>query len=102
MEPTELETVENQYWIDMAEALARLEKNRDFQDIILNGYFKDKAINAVSMLSNDGVKERGERGNIMEDLVAISNLQYHFRMIKNLGAVYQDDEDEANGPSTEA
>jgi hypothetical protein len=100
MEPTELETVENQYWIDMAEALARLEKNKDFQDIILQGYFKDKAINGVSMLANDGVKERGERGNIMEDLVAISNLQYHFLMIKNLGAVYQDDEDEANGPST--
>jgi hypothetical protein len=52
------------------------------------------------MLANDGVKQRGERGNIMEDLVAISNLQYHFLMIKNLGAVYQDDEDEANGPST--
>jgi hypothetical protein len=100
MEPTELETVENQYWIDMAEALTRLEKNKDFQDIILQGYFKDKAINGVSMLANDGVKERGERGNIMEDLVAISNLQYHFLMIKNLGAVYQDDEDEANGPST--
>jgi len=101
MEPTELETVENQYWIEQAEALARLEKNKDFQDIIMNGYFKDKAINGVSMLSNDGVKQRGERGNIMEDLVAISNLQYHFLMIKNLGAVFQDDMDEENSPVVE-
>lgn len=100
MEPTELETVESQYWVDQAEALARLEKNKDFQMVVLNGYFKDKAINGVSMLAEPYVKTQGQRGDIMEDMVAISNLQYHFKMIKNLGAIAQDDMDEELGPQT--
>jgi len=102
MEPTELEMVENQYWVDMAEALQRLEKNKDFQHVVLDGYFKDRAINGVSLLAEPGVKQRGERGDIMEDMVAISNLQYYFKMVKNLGAVMQDDMDEELGPQVEA
>ena len=91
MEPTELETVENQYWVDMYEALQRLEKNKDFQTVILEGYFRDKAVNGVSMLAEPSIKQQGQRGDIMEDMVAISNLQYHFKMIKNLGSIAQDD-----------
>ena len=91
MEPTELETTENQYWVDQNSALERLKKNKDFQDVILNGYFVNKAINGVSMLSVESVKAGGKRGDIMEDLVAISNLQYHFAMIANLGAIAEDD-----------
>lgn len=91
MEPTELETVENQYWIDQWESLDRLMKNKDFQDVILEGYFKNKAVNGVSMLAEPSIKQAGQRGDIMEDLVAISNLQYHFKMIKNFGLIAEDD-----------
>lgn len=102
MEPTELETVENQYWVDMYEALQRLEKNKDFQAVILEGYFRDKAINGVSMLAEPSIKQQGQRGDIMEDMVAISNLQYHFKMIKNLGSIAQDDMlEEALNPTKE-
>lgn len=105
MEPTEkeieLETTENQFWIEQAQALARLEKNKDFQDVVINGYLMHKALDSVSMLADDGVKLRGERGNVMEDLVAISNLQYHFRMIKNLGTVAEDEEYEQVAPDVE-
>lgn len=102
MEPTELETTENQYWVDQNASLSRLKKNKDFQDVILNGYFKDKAINGVSLLAVPSVKEAGQRGDIMEDLVAISNLQYHFMMIENLGAIAEDDMiEEALNPVTE-
>jgi len=91
MEPTELETTENQYWVDMHEALKRLETNRDFKMVVLEGYFKDRAINGVSMLAEPSVKQQGQRADIMEDMVAISNLQYYFKMIKNLGAIAEDD-----------
>ena len=91
MEPTELETVENQYWVDQAQALERLMKNKDFQTVVLDGYFKDKAINGVSMLAEPSIKQQGQRGDLMEDMIAISNLQYHFKMIRNLGAIAEDD-----------
>lgn len=90
----ELQTIENQYWVDMAQALARLEDNKDFKKVILDGYFRDKAINGVSILGSDYVRRNGVRGEVMEELVAISHLQDYFITLKNLGTVVpEDDED---------
>lgn len=98
MEPTEqeveLEMTENQYWIDKYESLHRLEKNADFQSVILGGYFVDKAVNGVSMLSDEATKRDGKRGDLMETLVAISQLQDYFRTIKSLGCIAPDLDDE--------
>ncbi len=97
-EEIELETAEAQYWVDMAKALENLEKNEDFKKVVLNGYFRDKALDGVSLLAVPAVKQAGERPEIMEDLVAISNLKYHFSMIKNLGSIAEDDANEILGP----
>jgi len=43
-------SVENQYWVNLKEALDRLNSNEDFKLVIKEGYFKDKAVNGVSML----------------------------------------------------
>ena len=86
-------TVENSYWAGMWEALERLQNNPDFKKVILDGYFKDKAINGVSLLAVDGIKRQGLRGEIMEELVAISALQDFFITIENLGRG-RDEEDE--------
>ena len=103
MEPTEveLETTENQYWIDKCAALERLEKNPDFQSLILEGYFKDRSINGVSMLADDGVKRQGQRPDVMEMLVAVSQLMDYFRTVKNLGSLAIDEEEDLTGPDTE-
>lgn len=98
----ELETIENQYWVDQAQALARLEKNEDFKKVILTGYFKDKAIDGVSLLANDGIKRAGARGDVMETLVAISTLEDHLSTIKNLGAIAEDDLQDEFGPDVES
>ena len=94
----ELLTIENQYWVDLAEALIRLENGNpqpdDFKKVIMDGYFKDRAINGVSMLATDHVKRGGFRPDVMEGLVSISNLQDYFIMIKNLGTVPAEDESE--------
>ena len=94
----DLLTVENEYWVTMHDALARLENGNpqpeDFKLVILEGYFKDKAINGVSMLATDYVKQAGVRGDIMEQLVAISQLEDYFATIHNLGTVPADAEDE--------
>lgn len=93
-EEQKLLMVENDYWADMAQALARLEQNDDFKKVILDGYFKDHAVRQTSGLADPGVKARGERPSMMEDLVAISNVQYYLMMIKNLGTMPDEEGDE--------
>jgi len=83
-ESVELETTEIEHYVDMGQALDRLRNNEDFNKVILDGYFKDKAADSVSLLSLPVIKKRGERGDIMEDLVAISNLQFFFMTIDQM------------------
>lgn len=96
-EPTdnvELEYSENEYWVVLYEALERLQENDDFKKVIKEGYFKDKAVDGVSLLATDYVRQTGVRGNIMEELVAISALENYFQTIVNKGAPVYADEDE--------
>lgn len=86
----EVMTTSNDYWVDLAEALVRLEKNTDFKKVILEGYFRDKAVDGVSMLAHPEVKRRNQRGEVFEGLVAISQLQDYFLTIKNLGLFEED------------
>jgi hypothetical protein len=79
----ELETVELNEYLDMGEALHRLQKNPDFIKVIMEGYLTKKVKSSVSLLAVPGIKQRGERGDVMEDLVSVSNLQYFFAMIEN-------------------
>lgn len=82
----EILTVENNYWANLNGALERLKSNPDFQTVILEGYFKDRAINGVSMLcapNSDGAK----RKDLLDEFYAISNLTWYFKMIEHMGAV---------------
>lgn len=78
--------VENKAASDMWYALERLKKNPDFQLVILQGYFVDKAVDGVSLLASDQIIKQGNRPAVIEDLIAISSLQDHFIVIENLGA----------------
>lgn len=90
--------IDNKPWVDKYYALVRLYDNPDFKTVILDGYFTERAVNGVSMLANMGTVVRGDRPQIMEELVAISRLQDYFNTIKNLSGVdaasEYDDEDE--------
>jgi hypothetical protein len=88
----ELELAERQSWIEMYEALQRLEENKDFKKIILDGYLKDSAVDKVSLLATDYVRTRNLRATIFEELVAISALEGYLHTIKNMGAPVEDDE----------
>ena len=87
------EVKEYNYYVGMRQALERLESNPDFQKVILEGYFKDKAINGVSMLATNYIRKNGLRPEVMEALVAISQLQDFFITIKQLGAEVEDVDD---------
>jgi hypothetical protein len=85
---------ENTYWTELANALEELEKNTHFKKLILEGYFKDFAINQTSMLATDYVRKSGSRPEIMERLVAISNLQDWFNTIRQLTTSFAEEQDE--------
>ena len=67
----------------MGEAWNRLQRNSDFKKVILKGYCEKKALASVSLLAVPQIKEKGHRPDVMEDLVAISNLQYYFKIIEH-------------------
>lgn len=92
LELTAEELKEYNYYVGMRQALERLETNPDFQKVILEGYFRDKAVNGVSILASERIKREGRRSDVMEALVAISQLQDYFITIKHLGAEIEDDE----------
>lgn len=83
--------IEDTYMKDMYQALERLEQNKDFKKVILDGYFKDYAVNQTSLLAMDYVRREGVRPQILERLVAISALQDYFMTIAQLGATSKDD-----------
>ena len=85
---------EYNYYVGLKQALDRLETNPDFKKVILEGYFRDKAVNGVSLLATDYVRKNGLRAEIMENLVAISNLQDYFLTIKKMGTEPEDDDTE--------
>ena len=99
LELTADELKEYNYYVGMRQALERLENNPDFQKVILDGYFKDKAVNGVSMLASGYIKKNGLRVDIMESLVAISQLQDYFITVKQLGAEddSEDDSEDEDG-----
>lgn len=81
----ELESVDNSYWVELDKALKRLLKSEDFKKVILEGYLKDKALSGVSLLGRSDVKKRGERPDVIEELVSVANLQqYLFTVIPSL------------------
>ena len=82
-----LATTDRTYWVDLAEALERLEQNDDFKKVILEGYFKEKAVMGVSLLATDQIKRANARTDVMEGLIAISALEDHFHVIKTMGKI---------------
>lgn len=85
-EEREILTVSNNYWVEMKQSLDRLRENADFKKVILEGYFKDRAVNGVSMLSapsSDSVKKK----ELLDEMMAISNLVWYFKMLDHMGSI---------------
>jgi hypothetical protein len=83
--PKQLETVDvvADHAIKMGEALKRLKENPDFKVLILEGYLEQKVLASVSLLAVPAIKSRGERPEVMEDLVSASNLQFFFMQVED-------------------
>ena len=82
-EKNELMTASLDHAIEMGEALNRLQRNKDFVKVITDGYLRDKVLASFSLLAVPQIKSQGQRPDIMEDLVAASNLKYFFQIIEH-------------------
>ena len=82
-EQIEFETASLDHAISMGEAWLRLQRNGDFKKVITNGYLKEKVLASVSLLGVPQIKDKGRRPDVMEDLVAASNLAYFFKIIEH-------------------
>ena len=82
-----IESTDNTYWIEQAEALELLKKDPNFIKVISEGYFKEKAVRGTSLLATDYVKANGVRTDVMEGLIAISALEDHFKVIETMGGI---------------
>ena len=91
---TELELAEKTVNVETFEALKRLQSNKDFQLVIVEGYLKRKAIEFTSLLSTEYARRNNLRGTIMEELIAISAFEQYLLDLEALGMPpVEDDED---------
>lgn len=75
----ELSIGEAKKLIDRSDALSRLEKNKDFQLLFLDGLMKDDAVRQVMLLASPGLKAPGEGA-----AVARAGIQSRIDMIGEL------------------
>jgi len=80
--PEELVTLDLEHAVVMGEAYKRLQRNGDFKTVITNGFLDEKVKASVSLLAVPQIKDAGQRPNVIEDLIAASNLGYFFQMIE--------------------
>ena len=87
LENADLVTGDNSYNVKLAKALARLENNKDFQLVILDGFMQEKVVSMAMQLSIPGA----DKGTIMEYLIAANKLRDYFIAIKNLAGEIDDE-----------
>jgi hypothetical protein len=75
----------NQRLIEKVETLHRLMENPDFQDIILQGYFRDEAYNLVMQKAEPASRTPERQEDIIMSIEAISRLNEYFRAIELMG-----------------
>lgn len=76
---------EAQRFIDKATGLDQLAKNRHFNKLILEGYFKDEAARLTGLLGDSEFSSEEDQRELFSQLKAIAHLQQHFRAIAEVG-----------------
>lgn len=81
VEQIEIEITQAKYMVDLGDALARLEKNKDFKKVFEEEYFKNEAGRLIRARANFNLSPE-QRNNILNMLDSIGFLQQFFRDIK--------------------
>lgn len=77
----------NKYALNQAKCLERLNSNRDFKDLILNGYLREEAIRLVSLKSDPSQQTLEKQAAIIKDIDAIGALETYMRSVRQFGDI---------------
>lgn len=77
------ETADMSQFVMLGEALNRLKMNPDYKLVFEEYIMKECALGSTSLLAVPQIKAQGQRQDVIEDLIAISNLQYRLSFIQN-------------------
>ena len=81
LEQMRLSQQEAEEAIRIAEALKRLESHSDFQQIILNGYLTNHAVQLVRLLARPDFQTPEKQDIVQKEMTGISALNEYFRCI---------------------
>jgi hypothetical protein len=81
--------------VDMADALRRLQSNRDFKKVIQEGYFEKEAIRLVHLKADPAMQTPDKQASILRDIDAIGTLHSYFALILRFGDMSKKDIAEA-------
>lgn len=82
VEAIELDIRQARSLVDAEDALNRLYANKDFQAVILDGYFKEEAWRLVELKAAPAMQHEGHQRMISQAIDAIGGLQQHFNKIR--------------------
>lgn len=83
LQSIEREITANKEMIARYEALERLRKNPDFNNIVMEGFFKDEAVRLVNLKAHPAMQKEENQKAINKDIDAIGSLYYYFMTIES-------------------
>lgn len=72
----------SQEFVDTANALARLETNRDFIKVVQAGYFEREAVRLVHLLADPAMQKPESRESILNQIQAIGQFSSYLQTVK--------------------
>jgi len=111
MSQADIETLEVQMdqakdAIELRDAVRRLINNKDFQKVILEGYFEKEPARLVALLSDPSMQIEDRQVGLKNSMIGIGQLQMHFRFIESyaqqMEAAMQEDEETHTNMMAEA
>lgn len=73
--------------IERNRALERLAQNKDFQNVISEGYFKDQAVRLVLAKGNPSMDAPEQQAAIIRDIDGIGSLSAYFSAVRHEAAM---------------
>lgn len=71
--------------LEFSDALARLQSNRDFKKVILQGYFNQEAVRLVHLKSDANMQSAESQKSILAQIDAIGALSQYLRATRQQG-----------------
>ena len=81
-EAIELNMEDAQASINLADALDRLSSNKDFREVVLEGYFREEAVRLVHLKGAAGARDPQVQTDIDKEIGAIGCLRNYFGLLQ--------------------